>query len=231
MSLVTIAACVVALLAVLAARNLLRRNRHLRSENAKLVALTGPAPRKSAEQQQSERLERQLRAVLRENVTFSTRRVMGGGELDVFYAALNVTDQKIPSGPYPYYVFPQVSLGQVIRAEARWDWQSDQAHRAINSKRCDLLVADRTGHPVAVLEYQGAGHNIGGTAERRDEIKRIALESAGVRFVEIKDGTDAAEIRRTIRSVLDTHTLGRHRAAFTSGPAQSPNVREGKLSL
>jgi hypothetical protein len=105
---------------------------------------------------------------MRSHVTFSKTKVMIGGEYGLFRAALNVTRQSMPSGPYPFYVFPQVSLGQIIRTHASLDWHADQAHRAINSKRCDLLIANRNGNPIAVLEYQGAGHNIGGTAARRD---------------------------------------------------------------
>jgi hypothetical protein len=59
---------------------------------------------------------------------------MNGGEYELFRAALNVTRQSIPSGSYPFYVFPQVSLGQIIRTHALLDWHADQAHRAINSK-------------------------------------------------------------------------------------------------
>ena len=163
-----------------------------------------PRPRKSVEEQQEERLEKQLHAVMRETVKFSTIRVMGRGEFDVFRAALDVTRQPRPSGSYPFYVFPQVSLGEIIRTDAPLGlgWQAEHAHRAINSKRYDLLIADLYGNPVAVLEYQGAGHDIGSTAERRDRIKRIALERAGVRFVEIKDGATQAEIQQTIRDVM-----------------------------
>jgi hypothetical protein len=39
--------------------------------------------------------------------------------------------------------------------------------------------------PVTVLEHQGSGHGIGGTAGQRHEIKRIALERAGVRYIEL----------------------------------------------
>ena len=127
---------------------------------------------------------------------------MGRGEHELFRAALSVTRQPMPSGTFPFYVFPQVSLGQIIRTSAPDEWQADHAHRAINSKRCDLLIADRNGNPVAVLEYQGSGHDVGGTAKRRDEIKRIALERAGVRFIEIQDGTPQAEIQQIIRQLL-----------------------------
>jgi Protein of unknown function (DUF2726) len=161
-----------------------------------------PASRKTPEEAQDLLLAQQLEAVTRETVKFTASRVMGRGEYEVFRAALNVTRQSFPTGSYPFFVFPQVALGQIIRTTAPLDWQADHAHRAINSKRCDFLIADRHGNPVAVLEYQGSGHNIGGTAERRDRIKRIALERAGVRFVEIMDGTAPAQIQQTIRDVL-----------------------------
>jgi hypothetical protein len=74
------------------------------------------------------------------------------------------------------------------------------ATHAINSKRCDLLLADRRGMPVAVLEYQGSGHGIGGTAGQRDDIKRQALKRAGVRYREIHAGTTPDEMQRIISS-------------------------------
>jgi hypothetical protein len=175
-------------------------------------------PRKSAEEQQDELLAQQLEAVTRETVKFSANRVMGRGEFELFRAALNVTDQPFPCA---FYVFPQVALGQIIRTTAPLDWQADHAHWAINSKRCDLLIADRNGWPIAVLEYQGSGHNIGGTAERRDRIKRIALERAGVRFVEIMEGTAPAQIQQTIRDVLTGRPAG---LAFVSYDTQQPTL-------
>jgi hypothetical protein len=66
----------------------------------------------------------------------------------------------------------------------------------------DLLLADRSGNPVAVLEYQGSGHGIGGTAGQRDDIKRQALERAGVRYREIADGTPQDEMQQIIRQLL-----------------------------
>jgi hypothetical protein len=104
---------------------------------------------------------------------------MGRGEYQLFCSAMKVTGQPMPCGQYPFYVFPQVSLGEIIGSEAR------DAYNAINSKRCDLLLADRRGNPVAVLECQGSGHGIGGTAKQRDDGKRRALERAGVSYVEI----------------------------------------------
>ena len=129
---------------------------------------------------------------------------------------MSVTRQPLPSGNYPFYVFPQVSLGQIIRANANLGWHADQAHRAINSKRCDLLIADRTGNPIAVLEYQGTGHNIGGTAVRRDEIKRIALERAGIRYVEIKYDATPAEMQQAGPRLVDA-PCGERTASHENG--------------
>ncbi len=179
-----------------------RQHRTLQAEVARLSA---PVPRKSTEERRDERLEQQLGAVLREHVRFFTRRVMNRGELNLFYAALNVTRQPKPADPYPFYVFPQVSLGQVIAADAPQPWQADQAHRAINSKRCDLLLADRHGYPVAVLEFQGTGHDLDGTAARRDGIKRIAVEGAGIRFVEVDEAMSFTAMQKQIEAILQQH--------------------------
>ena len=104
------------------------RNRQLR----RWLAGQEPPPRKTAGEQQDLLLSQQLEAVTRETVKFSRSRVMGRGEYEVFRAALNVTRQSFPTGSYPFFIFPQVALGQIIRTTAALDWQADHAHRAIN---------------------------------------------------------------------------------------------------
>ena len=91
-----------------------------------------------------------------QQVSFYRRRVMNRGEYDLFRAAMGVTGQQLPGGAFPFYVFPQVSLGQIIGTQDPGKPESEAAYRAINSKRCDLLLADRSGNPVAVLEFQGS---------------------------------------------------------------------------
>ncbi len=177
-------------------------NRRLSYRAKAWPAAPPPAPPKTPEQERAEILDRQLEAVIRQQVSFYRRRVMNRGEYDLFRAAMGVTGQQLPGGTFPFYVFPQVSLGQIIGTQDPGKPESEAAHRAINSKRCDLLLADRSGNPVAVLEFQGSGHDLSGTAKRRDEIKKIALERAGVRFIEIADGTAPGEIQRTIRELL-----------------------------
>ena len=147
----------------------------------------------------AEHYAQQVTAVIRQEVTFRRCPIMGRGEFELFRAAMTVTGQPMPSG---FYVFPQVSLGEILRTDPANGIEADAAYRAINSKRCDLLLTDRSGTPVAVLEYQGSGHGIGSTAGQRDDIKRRALERAGVRYVEIREGTTPHAIQRIIRELL-----------------------------
>jgi hypothetical protein len=147
------AVCIVAIVAGWLAWTLYRKNREL-NRRLGYRARTWPAPAaiKSPEQERAEHLDRQLLAVIQHRVTFYRRRVMNRGEYDLFRAALGVTGQAMPNGPFPFYVFPQVALGQIIGTERAGEPDADEAHRAINSKRCDLLIADRNGNPIAVLE-------------------------------------------------------------------------------
>jgi hypothetical protein len=71
-----------------------------------------------------------------------------------------------------------------------------------------LLLTDRRGFPVAVLEYQGSGHGIGSTAGQRDDIKRQALERAGVRYREVRVGTTPDEMQQIIRQLLTVAAPG-----------------------
>jgi hypothetical protein len=121
---------------------------------------------------------------------------MRDGEYKLFCAAMTVTGQRMPSGDYPYHVFPQVSLGEILGTEARED------HRKINSKRCDLVLIDHNGFAVAALEYQGSGHDIDGAAEERDDVKREVLKRAGVRYRQIPKSTTPVEMQQIIRELL-----------------------------
>jgi hypothetical protein len=216
MTLFTAAVFAVAIVAGWLAWALYKKNQDLKRRVAGLTRprtapvvpapfVPAPAPPISAEQERAEFLDGQLEAVRRPDVTFRRRKVMNGGEFSVFRAALAVTGQPYPTGQFGFWIFPQVSLGQIIGTEGAHELEAE-AYRAINSKRCDLLIADRSGIPIAVLEYQGAGHDIGSTATLRDEIKRTALERAGVRFIEIKHGATHADIQRIIRELLTTKT-------------------------
>jgi hypothetical protein len=124
---------------------------------------------------------------------------MRGGEFQLFRAAMKVTEQSMPRGHYSFYVFPQVNLGEILGTDSANRGAAKEAYDAIECKRCDLLLADRRGMPVVVLEYQGSGHFIDRTAGQRDDIKRQALERAGVRYREVREGTTPDEMQQIIQ--------------------------------
>lgn len=121
----------------------------------------------------------QVAAVSRPEIIWRPKRVLNGGETTVYASACSVTAGIDPS----WRVWPQVSLGEVLRTEGRSD-ADREAFRWINSKRVDFLVVDGAGWPVAVIEFQGSGHYQGNAGER-DAVKRTVLPRAGIRYIEV----------------------------------------------
>jgi len=130
----------------------------------------------------------QLRAVI--GATFRKRRLMSRSEAQVFYAAENA----ISAQRLDWRVMAQVSLGEILSSP------DEEAYRAINSKRVDVLLVSRTGEPLAAVEYQGEGHHQG-SAPARDAVKREALRLAGVAYIEITPTHPADELARAIARV------------------------------
>ena len=80
---------------------------------AKLYARKKRQPPPRIDLPPAEHYAQQFSAVTGQGVTFRKSRIMGRGEYELFRAALTVTGQPMPRGEYPFYVFPQVSLGQI----------------------------------------------------------------------------------------------------------------------
>jgi hypothetical protein len=145
--------------------------------------------------------DRQRESVIDERVTFYRKMRHEPRRIRPFRRHRRRNRPAAATRPVSLYVFPQVSLGEILGTEGAYP-ESDDAYWAINSKRCDILIADRRGNPIAALEYQGSGQNLGGTAKQRDEIKKIALKPAGVQFIEIKNNTARDEIEGIISELL-----------------------------
>ena len=79
-----------------------------------------------------------------------------------------------------YCINPQASLGEILKSSEYF------AYRAINSKRSDFVITTKKFLPVAVVEYQGSGH-FQNNHEIRTQIKKNALEKAGILFIELFD--------------------------------------------
>ncbi len=135
-------------------------------------------PSQSAAYDPLRRQKAQLAAVVQ--ATYAPRRLMNRGEYQAFQAA----EQTVSRMRQGHRVFAQVSLGEILAVK------DDEAFRAINSKRVDILVTDRFGQPAVAIEYQGSGHYLSKDAELRDSIKRLALESAGIHYLPVHPPLD-----------------------------------------
>jgi hypothetical protein len=107
----------------------------------------------------------QLNAVMA--ASFEKRRLLNRSE----YQAFKIIEADVAAARRGYRVFAQTSLGEVLMSA------DEDAFRSINSKRVDILIVDKSGWPLAAVEYQGNGH-YRGTAAARDAVKKEALRKA-----------------------------------------------------
>lgn len=127
------------------------------------------------------------------SASFEKRRLLSRSEAQFFYYAENaIAAQKLK-----WRVMAQVSLGEVLSSP------DPEAHRAINSKRVDMLIVSSGGEPLAAIEYQGSGH-YQGTASARDAVKKEALRRAGVRYIEMTPQHGADDVAREIERLAQS---------------------------
>lgn len=127
----------------------------------------------------------QLRDVM--NAQFSKQRLLSRTEARVFYC----TEQTIYKSRLPWRVMGQVNLGEILASPDK------AAFSAINSKRVDLLIIDKSGLPVAAIEYQG-GRHYQKDAAARDAVKKEALRRAGVHYIEVTEDHSQADLSAEI---------------------------------
>ncbi|MCO6388259.1 DUF2726 domain-containing protein [Aliihoeflea sp. 40Bstr573] len=94
----------------------------------------------------------------------------------------------------------------------------DKAFSSYNSKRVDFLLIDRKGQPKLAVEYNGTGHDLSDDADDRMEVKRLALERAGIPCIEIEAHTSGEEVMRMLTKIL----LPRPKAPKTKTTAPQP---------
>lgn len=137
----------------------------------------------------------QLRVVM--SASFKSRPVLNRSESRVYAKLQQIVSEIAPE----WRVMAQVSLGEILASD------DSRAYGCVNSKRVDLLVADRDWRPLHVIEYQGGGHHQG-TAAARDAVKKEALRRAGIGYVEIVAGDTPADLKAVVqrlagRPILD----------------------------
>jgi len=130
---------------------------------------------------------------------FSKRPLLNKSELKIFRILVNAAT---PS----FDVMCQVSYGAILSNK---DFGK---YRSINSKRADFMLFDAELKVKAVVEYQGSGHfgrseQGKARAMQSDQIKRTALEQAGVPLLQIPAKYDIETINSFVRSLTE-QTLG-----------------------
>ncbi len=134
----------------------------------------------------------QLRFVM--EASFYKKKLMNPGEFNVF----RVIENQLKRNHKGYRVLAQVSLGEILGSSC------NRAFSSINSKRADAMILGPYGDPVAVVEYQGSGHNQGNAAAR-DAVKREALRKAGVGFIEVYPRQSKEALERAVTEVIGSN--------------------------
>lgn len=135
----------------------------------------------------------QLRCAMEHD--FSQRSLLNRGEKRVF----EIIERSLSEENSSWRAMCQVSLGEILSSP------NENAFRAVNSKRVDMLIVDKGFKPLYAIELQGSGHHLGNTAAARDAVKKEALRKAGVGYIEIISGDTPAELRRTIGKLVRAH--------------------------
>ncbi|MEM9762873.1 MAG: DUF2726 domain-containing protein [Pseudomonadota bacterium] len=153
-------------------------------------------------------------------MAFEKCRLLNKGEFAVF----RVLEETL-SPLSGYRLMAQTTLGAVIRPvpSAGSDIERSEAHAAINSKRLDFAVIDRSGNLALAIEFQGAGH-YQGQAFLRDAVKREALRRAAVEMLEVGARWDEEMLRSQVLHALGISRAGKRvpRQGRSAGCAQPP---------
>jgi len=128
------------------------------------------------------------------NAVFSSVSLMNKYEYWIF-RDIEELIKKHNKGYVEYRLMAQVSLGEILKSKNK------NAYRSINSKRVDMLIINCYGKPICAIEYQGSGH-YQGNYKIRDEIKRTALEKAGIKLLEIKQNEEITSYIDNINTIL-----------------------------
>jgi hypothetical protein len=130
---------------------------------------------------------------------FETQRMLNASEAKL----LPVIEGALARYGRGHRVMAQTSLGELLRPRPQRGRKdlTEAAHAAINSKRLDFAIIDRSGRLVAAIEYQGSGH-YGQTAFMRDAVKREVCRKAGVAFLEVKKGMRPSELDHMLNTLL-----------------------------
>ena len=127
----------------------------------------------------------QMKAV--QAARFSRRALLNASEKRLF----DYIEKALTEARPGWRLMAQVNLGEILASP------DEEAFRAINTKRVDMLVICERSLPRCAIEYQGKGHD-GPTSLERDAIKERALNKAGVGYEEVFAGDTPAKVRELV---------------------------------
>lgn len=129
----------------------------------------------------------QLQAVIR--TRFRKQKALGFNEGKLYWKLVNALDSK------KHTLLSQVSLGELLQHDG-------DEYNHINCKRVDFCIVDKQFNPLVIVEYNGQGH-YSNDSQTRDEIKRVACDSAGIHYVTITHHEDMIDaINRKVLPLL-----------------------------
>lgn len=147
-----------------------------------------------ASEEQNTDYQHQL-AVLERTSRIRPTNLLNPGETCVFYAALDAINALKPEA-LRWHVHAQVSMGEFI------DTSFEKARFTFNSKRVDMLICNRYGLPVLVIEHQGKEHETCSKDKLRNQVKHAVLAKAGIPLLETPAGINKEAARRMIEARL-----------------------------
>jgi hypothetical protein len=145
------------------------------------------------------KLEAALHAVNNPTITIIPKPLLNGEEREIY----SRIKELLAVAPYSQFLLmAQVSLGELFNTRPFGDHEAAAAYYAFNARRSDLVIIDREGNPVLIVEYQGGGH-YKKTYYLRDEIKRRVFQRAKIRALEIAGNLTPQEAAARVREQLD----------------------------
>lgn len=130
---------------------------------------------------------------------------------------LYVLDEWIVANRPDWRISFEISMGAFIKTSYDpEDRIQKAAFSSYNSKRIDFLLIDRFGQPMLAVEYHGTGHDLSDDAPDRMEVKRLALQRAGIPLVEIHAKASKSDILRMVAEKLASERAAISPAAHSS---------------
>lgn len=142
--------------------------------------------------------ERQIDAVVKGHVY--KKPIMNKSEYRLYKSLSNISNEIERTLNQKVYVFPQVSLGEIIGGDP-------EAFKAINIKRTDFVIVDARGFPLALIEYHGEGH-YGNDNDKRnevimnDQVKKIVCDKIGIGYIKVIPDYDESDLGRDLSIII-----------------------------